>query len=84
MKRVIACLHYPPWLMLVAAALILGSMPMVPEPHLVQKMQMLLAGELLKAVDIFDLFWHGWAVLWLILRLLTLPLVGQDESSREV
>jgi len=83
MKRIVVWLHYPPWLMLVAAALILGSMPMVPEPHLVQKMKMLLAGELVHVVDIFDLFWHGWPALWLLLRLLTLPMVERGESSHE-
>jgi len=74
MKRIVACLHYPPWLMLVAAALLLGSMPMVPEPHLFEKWRMLMDGTLVHTMDIFDLFWHSWPILWLVLRVLTLKM----------
>jgi hypothetical protein len=32
--------------------------PFVPEPHLVEKLRMLSAGTLTRAIDIFDVFWH--------------------------
>jgi len=57
--------------MLIVAAILLGVMPITPEPHLVEKMRMLLNGTLVKPVDMFDLFWHGWPLLWIALRLLT-------------
>jgi len=81
MKRVVVWLHYPPWLMLVAAALLLGSMPLVPEPHLFEKWHMLMDGTLVHAMDIFDLFWHSWPILWLILRVLTLKMNKPSEAG---
>jgi len=71
MSRIVYWIHYPPWMMLLVAALLLGSMPLVPEPHLFQKIDMLMSGTLVKAVDIFDLIWHSWPTLWLVLRVLT-------------
>jgi len=43
--------------------------PFVPEPHLVEKLGMLVAGELTKALDIFDLFWHLTPATLLVIRL---------------
>jgi len=63
--------------MLIIAAVILGIMPVFPEPHLLQKARMLLDGTLAKPADIFDLFWHGWPILWIALRLLTPGYAGQ-------
>lgn len=58
-----------PLLALIAAALVLGLAPLVPEPHLWQKLRMLAAGTLAKPIDLFDLLWHGWAPLLLGVRL---------------
>jgi len=41
------------------ATVLLGLAPFVPEPHLVQKLRMLMAGDLVKPIDIFDLLMHG-------------------------
>jgi len=71
MSRIISWLHCPPMGMLIVAALLLGSLPITPEPHLFEKIRMLLDGTLVKPVDMFDLFWHSWPILWIILRLLT-------------
>lgn len=48
------------------AALTLGLAPFVPEPHIVEKLRMLMAGELRRPLDIFDLLLHAapWAVLF--------------------
>jgi len=40
-------------------ALLLGLAPFVPEPHVLEKLRMLMAGELSKPMDIFDLVMHG-------------------------
>ncbi len=77
MRRMLAWLHCPSMGMLIAAALLLGAMPLVPEPHLVEKLRMLFNGTLVKPIDIFDLFWHSWPILWIILRLLTPGAAGQ-------
>jgi len=71
MMRVASWLHCPSMTMLIAAALLLGVMPVTPEPHLFEKIRMLLGGDLVRPIDIFDLFWHSWPILWIALRLLT-------------
>jgi len=63
--------------MLLIAAVLLGSMPLTPEPHLFEKVRMLLDGTLVKPTDIFDLFWHSWPILWIVLRVLTPGAAGQ-------
>lgn len=45
---------------LVPLALLLGLAPFLPQPHITEKLSMLLAGELKRPIDIFDLFWHAW------------------------
>jgi len=55
---------------LVVIALLLGLAPFAPEPHLWQKLKMLAAGELIKPIDIFDLFLHGAPAVLLVLKLL--------------
>lgn len=64
-------LHCPPWGMLLLAALLLGLAPFWPEPHLLEKARMLLHGEPLRPIDVFDICWHSWPLLWIALRLLT-------------
>ena len=49
----------------VVAALTLGLAPFLPEPHIWQKLKMLVAGTLVRPIDIFDLLLHAapWALL---------------------
>lgn len=54
---------------LLIIALLLGLAPFTPEPHLWEKLKMLTAGELVKPLDIFDLFLHGTPVVLLLLKL---------------
>ncbi|MBI2363180.1 MAG: RND transporter [Elusimicrobia bacterium] len=62
-----ALLDRIPWTILMAACLTLGLAPFLPEPHVVEKLRMLLAGRLRRPVDVFDLLMHGapWALLLL-------------------
>jgi hypothetical protein len=62
-----------PLALLVVMCLTLGLAPFTPEPHLLEKIKMLVAGELVKLIDIFDLVLHGspWALLILKLYFLT-------------
>ena len=59
-----------PLYMLLIAALTLGLAPFVPQPHVVEKLQMLWGGTLSRPIDIFDLFLHGTPILLLLLKLL--------------
>jgi len=71
MKNLTRWLHCPSMTMLVFAAVLLGLAPFTPEPHLFEKVRMLMHGELVRPIDIFDLFWHSWPLLWIALRLAT-------------
>lgn len=53
-----------PWWAAIAAALTLGLAPFVPEPHIVEKLRMLIQGTLTRPLDIFDLLMH--AAPWLV------------------
>lgn len=46
--------------LLIPLALLLGFAPFFPQPHIVEKIRMLMAGTLRRPIDIFDLFWHAW------------------------
>ncbi len=48
-------------------ALTLGLAPFFPEPHIWQKLQMLISGELARPLDIFDLVLHG--APWMLLSI---------------
>ena len=58
-----------PLLPLAVLAIFMSLAPFSPEPHLVEKSRMLFNGELTKAIDIFDLFWHSLFPVLLALRL---------------
>ena len=45
---------------LIPLALVLGFAPFYPQPHIVEKLRMLMNGTLTKPIDIFDLFWQAW------------------------
>ncbi len=59
-----------PLLPLAVAATVMALAPFTPEPHLFEKSRMLINGELIKPVDIFDLFWHSFLLLLLVIRLI--------------
>ena len=61
-----AWLDQIPWVLVVILCLTLGLAPFAP-PHLWEKLQMLFAGELVRAIDWFDLLLH--AAPWLLLLL---------------
>ncbi|MDP3373837.1 MAG: hypothetical protein Q8S34_06385 [Hydrogenophaga sp.] len=54
---------------LVVIALYLGVAPIVPEPHLVEKLRMLSQGMLVKPIDMFDLLLHSAPLVLLAVRL---------------
>ena len=64
-----------PLVALLVAALLLGLAPLVPEPHVWQKLKMLADGSLTAPIDIFDLLLHGapWVLLGLKLDRIRRP-----------
>ena len=54
---------------LIPLTLLLGLAPFFPQPHIVEKIQMLAGGTLKRPIDIFDLFWHAWPFALLIYKL---------------
>ncbi|EWS58590.1 hypothetical protein Y695_04687 [Hydrogenophaga sp. T4] len=55
--------------LLIAVALWLTVAPIVPEPHLIEKLRMLSEGTLVKPIDIFDLLLHSVPLVLLAVRL---------------
>lgn len=54
-----------PWSVVLIACVSLGLAPFAPVPHVVEKLGMLLRGQLVRPIDWFDLVMHGapWALL---------------------
>lgn len=67
-----------PLLPLAIAAIFMSLAPFSPEPHLVEKLRMLANGELVKPIDIFDLFWHSFLIVLLAIRLVRYKRVVND------
>ncbi|RKZ37818.1 MAG: RND transporter [Gammaproteobacteria bacterium] len=65
-----------PWELLILGSLTLGLAPFIPEPHLIEKIRMLLQGTLSRPIDIFDLFMHGAFPVLLLLK------IGQKIGKR--
>lgn len=64
------------WKIVVMMCLTLGLAPFVPAPHIIGKIQWVAGGAIgMKAVDWFDLFFHGFPWLFL-LRLIVLKAVA--------
>lgn len=61
-------------------ALTLGLAPFMPEPHVWQKLNMLISGELTRPVDIFDLLLHGTP--WLLLGIKLIRMVQKPGSPQ--
>ena len=57
--------------LLIPLVLLLGFAPFFPQPHIVEKIRMLMAGTLRRPIDIFDLFWHAWPFALLTYRLIS-------------
>lgn len=47
-----------PYSLLITAAILMALLPFQPQPHLLEKLGLLVDGKLIKPIDIFDLVWH--------------------------
>lgn len=66
---------------LLIIALTLGLAPFSPEPHVWEKIKMLVNGELSRPIDIFDLFLHGTPWVLLILKLIRDNVTNKPEQD---
>jgi hypothetical protein len=66
--------------LLVVLCLTLGLAPFTPEPHLLEKLKMLVSGELVEPIDIFDLLLHGAPWILLSLKLFFVVTTRQQEG----
>ena len=65
-----------PLMYLAIGAIFLGLAPFFPEPHLVEKTRMLINGTLTKPIDMFDMAWHAFLPILLIMKLARIALSG--------
>jgi len=73
----LALLDQIPLNILILAALTLGLAPFLPEPHIWEKLKMLIAGTLTRPIDIFDFLMHATPWVLLIAKLLRIALTRQ-------
>ena len=76
-----AALRAVPVWVLVAASLTLGLAPFTPRPHLVEKLSMLVAGDLTAPLDVVDLVLHATPWLLLVARLVVGPGPTRDADG---
>lgn len=69
MNTLLAWLDRFPLALLIALTLWLAVAPIVPEPHLIEKLRMLSEGTLVQPIDIFDLLLHTVPLALLAVRL---------------
>lgn len=62
-------------------SIFLGLAPFVPEPHIWQKLKMLVAGDLVKPLDIFDMFFHLAPSMILVAKIIRHKQVGAVEED---
>ena len=58
------------WPILIVACATIGLAPLFPEPHVWEKLRMMVQGNLILAIDWFDLLMHGtpWVLVVLKIR----------------
>jgi hypothetical protein len=69
MTDLISMIDRLPWVAVILVCLTLGLAPFVPEPHIVEKLRMLVKGTLVRPLDIFDLLLHAAPFLVLLVKL---------------
>jgi len=70
-----------PLSLLVVLCLTLGLAPFTPLPHLLEKLKMLVSGELVEPIDIFDLLLHGAPWMLLSLKLFFVVTTREQEGD---
>ncbi len=66
---------------LILAAIFMSLAPFMPQPHLWEKLNMLFASTLSRPVDIFDLFWHSFLIILVVIKLVRRSKAVSDSST---
>ena len=66
------------WPILIVACATIGLAPLSPEPHVREKLRMLVQGNLTRAIDGFDLVMHGTP--WVLVVLKIWGTFGRDAE----
>ena len=69
MKSILSVMDQLNWGMVILLCATLGLAPFTP-PHIVEKVSMLMRGNLIKPLDWFDLLFHGIPWILLILKIM--------------
>ena len=57
-----------PFSILIITTVLMMGAPFVPEPHLVEKARMAMNGTLTRPIDLFDVVWHLFPLVILVLK----------------
>ena len=71
-----------PFRTLIIMSIFLGLAPFVPEPHLWQKLKMLVAGDLTTPLDIFDVLFHLAPAILLAIKYYRFKKTAQSEAGQ--
>lgn len=71
MKSILSVVDQLNWGLLIVLCATLGLAPFSP-PHIVEKISMLIRGNLIRPLDWFDFFLHGFPWILLILKIMAL------------
>jgi hypothetical protein len=69
MKSIVSIVDQLNWGVVIALCATLGLAPFFP-PHIIEKISMLIQGNLIKPLDWFDLLFHGFPWIILILKIM--------------
>ena len=68
-----------PLVPMILAAIFMGLAPFVPQPHLWEKLNMLVNGNLVRPLDMFDLLWHSALPILVVLKIVMARRVPSDS-----
>lgn len=70
-----------PFRTVIIMSIFLGLAPFIPEPHIWQKLKLLVAGDLVKPVDIFDMLFHLAPSMVLVAKIIRHKQAGAVEED---
>lgn len=66
---------------LIVMSIFLGLAPFIPEPHVWQKLKMLMTGDLVRPLDIGDLLFHLAPSILLFIKVKRMKSASQDDDQ---
>ena len=69
-----------PWPIIAVLCIAPGLAPFAPEPHIAEKIRMLINGDLKKVIDIFDLIFHSLPFILLFVKIIYTYITPKSNS----